>query len=182
MLQVIGNLYQIFRSNHSSLITSLDKKVEILQLPVSYPGYHCMLSRSLESSLFSLFRAICGRWSHWGSPTNPPGLIKSLLGGSFILSLFCTGDSPLLLHPLVGSVASRAWENPSTLLYLPPNSCRWWHAQPDYCWDQVCWRSRPPPHSGLHRSLRGQYIHQSVSEMYGLNTNLRGGCWSWVFQ
>ena len=42
----------------------LDKKVEILKLPISYPGYHCVLSRSLENSLFSLFRAICGRQSH----------------------------------------------------------------------------------------------------------------------
>ena len=182
MLQVIGKLYQLFRSNHSSLWTSLDKKAEILQLPISYPGYHRVLSRSRESSLFSLFRAIGGRRSHWGSHPNPHGLLKSLPGGSFILSLFCTGDPPLLLHPLVDSVASRAWENPSTLLHLPPNSCSWWHAQPGYCWDQMYRKSRPPPHSGLHRSLRGQYIHQSVSEVYGLNINLRGGYRSWAFQ
>lgn len=39
--------------------------------------------------------------------------VLSILGGSFIVSLFYTGDTPLLLHPLVGSVASRAQENPS---------------------------------------------------------------------
>lgn len=79
MFQVTWKLDQIFSSNHSSLITqdwTHRSKICNLQPPILGAAVYC-----LESSLASLFRAICGRQSHWGSLPNTWGLINS--GGLF---------------------------------------------------------------------------------------------------
>lgn len=115
MLHVIEEPHQIFSSNHSRPITVKSEawtyklKTSNLQPPILSTAIYC-----LQCPLVSLLSAIYGRQSPvlpWASLPNPCVLSNHFCGGSFIFSLFCTGD-PLLLHTLVSSIASRVTGKP----------------------------------------------------------------------